>query len=214
MVKKGYSVTDGEAFETARTLLRKEGILAGSSTGVLLHAAIQYAREQTQPKNIVTFACDSGNKYLSKMFNDYWMIDHGFMGKPVKNCAADLISRREEDHAVVSIQADDTLLTAYSRMRLYEISQLPVVRDDRLIGILDESDILLSVTDGGERTFNRKVKEFMTRDLVTILPDAAVESIVPILKEGLVAVVADETRFYGLVTQVDFLNYLRLKLKQ
>jgi cystathionine beta-synthase len=214
MVKKGYSVTDGEAFETARTLLRKEGILAGSSTGVLLHAAIQYAREQTQPKNIVTFACDSGNKYLSKMFNDYWMIDHGFMGKPVKNCAADLISRREEDHAVVSIQEDDTLLTAYSRMRLYEISQLPVVRDDRLIGILDESDILLSVTDGGERTFNRKVKEFMTRDLVTILPDAAVESIVPILKKGLVAVVADETRLYGLVTQVDFLNYLRLKLKQ
>ena len=214
MVKKGYTVTDGESFETARTLLRKEGILAGSSTGVLVHAAIQYAREQTQPKNIVTFACDSGNKYLSKMFNDYWMIDHGFMGNSVKSCAADLISRREEDHAVVSIQEDDTLLTAYSRMRLYEISQLPVLRENRLIGILDESDILLSVTDGGEQTFHRKVKEFMTRDPITIPPDAAIESIVPILKQGLVAVVADKQRFYGLVTQIDFLNYLRLKLKQ
>ncbi len=92
-VKKGYSVTDGQSLETARTLLRKEGILAGSSTGVLVHAAIQYAREQTQPKNIVTFACDSGNKYLSKMFNDYWMTDHGLMGNPVKSCVADLISR-------------------------------------------------------------------------------------------------------------------------
>lgn len=213
MVKKGYTVTDGQSFETARTLLRKEGVLAGSSTGVLVHAAIQYAREQTQPKNIVTFACDSGNKYLSKMFNDYWLIDHGFMGNPVKQCAADLISRREEDHAVVSIREDDALLTAYSRMRLYEISQLPVLRDNHLVGILDESDILLSVTDGGEQTFHRKVKEFMTRDLVTIPPDAAIESIVPILKKGLVAVVADAKRFYGLVTQIDFLNYLRLKLK-
>jgi cystathionine beta-synthase len=214
MVKKGYTVTDGEAFEIARTLLRKEGILAGSSTGVLVHAAIQYAREQTQPKNIVTFACDSGNKYLSKMFNDYWMVDHGFMGNPFKKCAADLISRREEDHAVVSIQEDDTLLTAYSRMRLYEISQLPVLRDNQLAGILDESDILLSITDGGEQTFHRKVKEFMTRDLVTIPPDASIERIVPILKKGFVAVVAKETRFYGLVTQIDFLNYLRLKLKK
>ncbi|MFZ4396982.1 MAG: pyridoxal-phosphate dependent enzyme [Kiritimatiellia bacterium] len=213
MVKKGYTVTDGESFVTARTLLRKEGILAGSSTGVLVHAAIQYAREQTQPKNIVTFACDSGNKYLSKMFNDYWLIDHGFMGNPIKKCAADLISRREEDHAVVSIQEDDTLLRAYSRMRLHEISQLPVLRDNHLIGILDESDILLSVTDNGEAAFHSKVKEFMTRDLVTIPPDAAIESIVPILKQGLVAVVADKTRFYGLVTQIDFLNYLRLKLR-
>ena len=81
MVKKGYTVTDGESFEIARTLLRKEGILAGSSTGVLVHAAIQYAHEQTDPKNIVTFACDSGNKYLSRMFNDYWLIDTGSWGR-------------------------------------------------------------------------------------------------------------------------------------
>ncbi|MBP2646314.1 MAG: cbs, partial [Firmicutes bacterium] len=73
LIKKAYSITDGESFSAARTLLRKEGILAGSSSGTLLSAAIKYAQEQTKPKHIVTFVCDSGNKYLTKMFNDYWM---------------------------------------------------------------------------------------------------------------------------------------------
>ncbi len=78
MVKKAYSITDSEAFATARKLLKNEGILAGSSTGVLLAAAAKFTREQTSPKRIVTFACDTGNKYLTKMYNDAWMEEHGF----------------------------------------------------------------------------------------------------------------------------------------
>jgi cystathionine beta-synthase len=78
MVKKAYSIPDNEAFTTARELLRKEGIFAGSSTGVLLAAAMKYAREQTSPKKILTFACDTGNKYLTKMYNDQWMTENGF----------------------------------------------------------------------------------------------------------------------------------------
>mgnify|MGYP005855075405 FL=1 len=78
MVKKAYSVSDNEAFATARKLLRKEGIFAGSSTGVLLAAAVKYAREQTSPKKILTFACDTGNKYLTKMYNDQWLEENGF----------------------------------------------------------------------------------------------------------------------------------------
>ena len=58
-------------------LLQKEGILAGSSSGTLLAAALRYCREQTEPKRVVTFVCDSGNKYLSKIYNDYWIDDHG-----------------------------------------------------------------------------------------------------------------------------------------
>lgn len=78
MVRKAYSITDGEAFETARNLLLKEGIMAGSSTGVLLAAAVKYAKEQTSPKKILTFACDTGNKYLTKMYNNQWMTENGF----------------------------------------------------------------------------------------------------------------------------------------
>ncbi len=81
MVRKAYSVTDGKAFETARNLLLKEGIMAGSSTGVLLAAAVEYAKEQTSPKKILTFACDTGNKYLTKMYNNQWMTENGFKVK-------------------------------------------------------------------------------------------------------------------------------------
>ncbi len=76
-VSRAYRVSDSEAFHTARELLRREGILAGSSTGTLLAAALHYCRAQTEPKRVVTFACDSGNKYLSKMFNDEWLSDQG-----------------------------------------------------------------------------------------------------------------------------------------
>lgn len=78
MTKKAYTISDEESFSTARSILRKEGILAGSSSGTLIAAAIKYCKEQKSPKNVVTFVCDSGNKYLTKMFDDFWMRDNGF----------------------------------------------------------------------------------------------------------------------------------------
>lgn len=81
LVKKAYTVSDREAFGVARDLLLKEGIFAGSSTGVLVGAALKYAAEQKTPKKIVTFACDTGNKYLSKMYSDNWMVENRFMNE-------------------------------------------------------------------------------------------------------------------------------------
>ncbi len=73
LVKEAYEVTDKEAFDTARKLLRDEGIFAGSSTGILVAAAVKYAQQTQSAQNILTFACDTGNKYLSKMYNDTWL---------------------------------------------------------------------------------------------------------------------------------------------
>ncbi|MBT8094747.1 MAG: cysteine synthase family protein, partial [Gammaproteobacteria bacterium] len=78
-VVKAYAISDAESFAAARNLLRKEGVLAGSSSGTLLAAALKYCREQTEPKRVVTFACDTGNKYLSKLYNDFWLEDQGFV---------------------------------------------------------------------------------------------------------------------------------------
>jgi cystathionine beta-synthase len=76
-VRQAYTISDAESIATARRLLRREGILAGSSTGCLLAAALRYCREQTAPKRVLTFACDTGNKYLSKFYDDAWLIAHG-----------------------------------------------------------------------------------------------------------------------------------------
>ena len=77
LTTKAYSVTDAEAFTAAHNLLASEGILAGSSTGTLLAAALRYCRESSTPQRVVTLVCDSGNKYLSKMYNHIWLNDHG-----------------------------------------------------------------------------------------------------------------------------------------
>lgn len=92
-VKKAYSISDAESFHTARELLAKEGILGGSSTGTLLAAALKYCREQTTPKRVLVFVCDTGNKYLSKMYNDYWMLDNGFLEREQHGDLRDLILR-------------------------------------------------------------------------------------------------------------------------
>jgi len=83
LVKEAFAITDEESFLTARELLKKEGIFAGSSTGTMIAAALKYARKQKTPKKIVTFVCDSGNKYVSKMFNDSWMIEKGFIKREI-----------------------------------------------------------------------------------------------------------------------------------
>ncbi|MBS0358957.1 MAG: cysteine synthase family protein [Proteobacteria bacterium] len=79
LVDHAFTVTDTQAFQASRDLLRKEGIFAGSSTGTLLHAALEYCRKQTKPKRVVTFACDTGAKYMSKIFNDAWLKEKGLV---------------------------------------------------------------------------------------------------------------------------------------
>src|SRR6201989_1529073 len=92
-VKKAYAITDKESFLTARELLKKEGILGGSSTGTLLAAALKYCKEQTTKKKVLVFVWDTGNKYLSKMYNDFWMLDNGFIAREQHGDLRDLILR-------------------------------------------------------------------------------------------------------------------------
>ncbi|MFC0446044.1 PLP-dependent cysteine synthase family protein [Pseudidiomarina halophila] len=73
LANKAYAVSDKDAFHTAREVLVKEGVMVGSSSGTLITAALRYCREQTEPKRVVTLACDTGNRYLSKLYNDEWM---------------------------------------------------------------------------------------------------------------------------------------------
>jgi cystathionine beta-synthase len=210
LVTSAYAVTDAEAFETARTLLAKAGILAGSSTGTLIAAALHYCRDQDQPKRVVTLVCDSGNKYLSKMFNDYWMSDQGFFKRPSRGDLSDLISRQHSEHATVTVSPDETLSAAFGRMALFDISQLPVLKADKIVGIIDESDILLRVVENEDR-FSDTVETAMTARLQTLPTSANVTDLLPIFEEGRTAIVVDGERFLGLITPTDLLNYLRQK---
>jgi cystathionine beta-synthase len=210
-VKTAYSIPDAESFNTCRELLGKEGILAGTSTGTLLAAALRYCREQTRPKRVVTFVCDSGNKYLSKVYNDYWMLDQGFIEREHFGDLRDLIARRHWERAAVTVDAAEPVLAAYRRMKLYDVSQLPVMRNGRIIGIVDEEDILIEVFENPKH-FNEPVTAAMESHLVTVPVDAPLSQLMEIFNRGMVAIVMQDGEFQGLVTRIDLLNWLRRRL--
>jgi len=211
-VKEAYSVTDAETFAAARELLAKEGIFGGSSTGTLLSAALKYCRSRTKPERVVSFVPDSGNKYLSKMYNDYWLVDQGFLDRTAHGDLRDYIGRPVEERATVSVGPDDTLLTAYGRFKLNDVSQLPVLEGDKLVGIIDEYDVLGAVTRGESR-FRDLVRKHMTKRLETVPPGGSLDQVVAILDKDHVAIIADKQKFYGLITRIDLLNSLRRKLR-
>jgi cystathionine beta-synthase len=210
-VKKAYSIPDKESFAAGREFLRKEGIFGGSSSGTLFAAALHYCREQSSPKRVVTFACDSGNKYLSKMYNDIWMAEQGFIIRKQYGDLRDLISRRYQDGSVVTVGPSDTLLTAFNRMRIADVSQVPVLENGELVGLLDESDLLVRVQDGGG-SFREPVRAAMTDRLETLQPSESLDAVRKILDSGKVTIVMDGAEFVGLITRIDLLNYLRRKV--
>src|SRR6266446_567223 len=210
-VKKAYRISDKESLATARELLQSELILGGSSTGTLLAAALHYCREQSAAKRVVSFAPDTGSKYLSKMYNDFWMVDQGFLELPRYGDLRDLVSRRYQAGAVVSVSAEDTLLTAFQRMRVADVSQVPVLSGDDVVGILYESDVLLHVYKQPDR-FRDKVATAMTQRLETLDPGASFADLLAILNRDLVAIIIEDGRFFGLITRYDLLTYLRRSL--
>ncbi|MEZ5520870.1 MAG: pyridoxal-phosphate dependent enzyme [Dokdonella sp.] len=211
-VTKAYPIPDKESFLTARELLSKEGILGGSSTGTLVAAALKYCREQVEPKRVVVFVCDTGNKYLSKMYNDYWMLDNGFLERERHGDLRDLILRPYSQRDTVIVSPKDLLVTAYNRMKLYDVSQLPVMEGDAIVGILDESDVLMHVY-GDETKFRDPVSTAMISRLEKLDVTAPIEALLPVFDAGHVAIVMDGEKFLGLITRIDLLNYLRRRVQ-
>lgn len=211
-VTKAYAISDKESFLTARELLAKEGILGGSSTGTLLAAALRYCREQTVPKKVLVFVCDTGNKYLSKMYNDYWMLDNGFLERPRLGDMRDLILRPYHQKDTVVVGPNDLLTTAYQRMKLYDVSQLPVMEGEKLVGIVDESDVLLHVY-GDEARFRDPVSTAMVSKLDRLDMKSPIEALLPVFDRGQVAIITDGDVFLGLITRIDLLNYLRRRVQ-
>lgn len=211
-VKAAYSISDAESLDTARELLKRTGILGGSSSGTLLAAALRYCKDQKTKKRVVTFVCDSGNKYLSKMYNDFWMLDMGFIKRPQHGDLRDVMTRTHASNSVVFVTAQDTLLTAYGRMKVYDVSQLPVMDSGKMVGIVDESDLLLAAVQN-EANFRKPVAGVMSTRLTTVSIKTPMADLLPIYEQGFVPIVKDEAgEFMGLVTKIDLLNYLRRRL--
>ena len=211
MCRKGYSIPDAESFAVAREILRKEGLLVGSSTGTLVAAALRWCREQKRAKRVVTFACDTGNKYLSKLFNDFWMEDQGFIQRERHGDLRDLIGRPHGERATVVVGPGDILATAHNRLRNAGFSQLPVMEAERLVGFIDEDAILRHAFGKPER-FNDPVSVAMLKDFPVVAPSLPLRELVGMLESTPYVAVTEGRAFQGLITRADVLNYLRRQM--
>ena len=205
LVDDAVTVTDKEAFEVLQQLLKEEGILAGSSTGTLVCGAIKWCQKQDSPKKVVTFVCDTGNKYLSKAFSKSWLKDNELTEEEEQGNLADLIRKRADKGEMISVKPQDTLMTAYNRMRASDVSQLPVLDEEKLVGIIDEEDLLLNVYKD-ETLFSKSIDSIMVRDLETLDVNSDEKELYKILSEGKIAILFDANIFLGFITKVDLIN--------
>jgi len=205
LVDDAITVTDKEAFEVLQQLLKEEGILAGSSTGTLICGAIKWCQKQDSPKKVATFVCDTGNKYLSKAFSKSWLKDNELTEEEEQGNLADLIRKRADKGEMISVKPQDTLMTAYNRMRASDVSQLPVLEEEKLVGIIDEEDLLLNVYKD-ETLFSKSIDSIMVRDLETLDVNSNEKELYKILSEGKVAILFDANIFLGFITKVDLIN--------
>jgi cystathionine beta-synthase len=213
LVRKAYAIADAESFATARELLLREGVLAGSSSGTLLAAALCHCRAQTKPKRIVSLVCDSGAKYLSKVFNPTFLAQEGWTHPHRHGTVRDVVVRSYSEGTAIVVRPQDNLRTVFARMRSADVSQLPVVDESgHVVGLVDESDVLAALLTEGDsnKAFGRPVKDVMVTRLETISAEAPVADLVPLFRKDYVAIVMDGDRFLGLATRLDLINYFRI----
>jgi cystathionine beta-synthase len=214
LVSKAYSIPDAESFAAARELLRAEGVLAGSSSGTLLAAALRYCRAQTTPQRVVSLVCDSGAKYLSKVFNPTYLAQEGWTYPHGHGTVRDVVVHRYNEGTAVVVRPQDNLRTVFARMRSADVSQLPVVDESGgVVGLVDESDVLaalLTEGDDANKVFALPVEEVMVTRLETISADAPIADLVPLFRKDYIAIVMDGDQFLGVATRLDLINYFRI----
>jgi cystathionine beta-synthase len=214
LVSKAYAISDAESFGSARELLRAEGVLAGSSSGTLLATALKYCRAQASPRRVVSLVCDSGAKYLSKVFNPTYLAQEGWSHPHRYGTVRDVVVSRYSEGTAIVVRPQDNLRTVFARMRSADVSQLPVVDESgHVVGLVDESDVLaalLTEPEDADRAFARSVKEVMVKRLETISADAPIADLVPLFRKDYVAIVMDGDQFLGMATRLDLINHFRI----
>jgi cystathionine beta-synthase len=213
LIDEWVKTEDRESFVMARRLIRHEGLLCGGSSGSAVWAALEMAKKHGPGKRIVTILPDSVRNYMTKFMDEQWMRANGFTESLWETeSIGDLVRRmpRRELHTAAS---SDTVADAVMTMKERGISQLPVVDDGRLIGIVTESDLLGRLVEG-RAGLSSSVAEVMFRKVRTVHEREDAGVLTKLFAEGLVGlVVADDQRLRGIVTKMDLVDYLTKSLE-
>ena len=198
---------DRDSMAMARRLAREEGMLVGGSAGLNVALALQVAREVDDPKAcVVTILCDTGERYLSKLFNDEWMQENQLLDA-THSTVADLLARRQGSHpALVSLAPSAQVRQALGLMSTWGVSQIPVLEDGRSIGTLTEATVMTRAL-GQPALLDRPVREVMEASLPVVNADFASDRLAPMLTRDLpAALVEKDGVLIGIVSRYDVLR--------
>ena len=206
-------VSDQECFQWTRRLVREEGIFAGGSSGGVMAGAIKYAETLEEPKTIVALICDSGARYMSKIFDDDWMRENGFLDDRFGDGqVADILANKDGDGQVLTARPDEDVAAVIDRMKAHGISQLPVVDEasGQVQGLVNESDVLDHLLSDGAH--DDTVEHLVESGFAAVGAGDRVATIGDLFEDGRVLLVMEEERLVGIITKIDFIDYVTEQL--
>jgi cystathionine beta-synthase len=210
VVDEVIQVGDKETFLMTRRLVREEGIFAGGSCGAAVAGALRYCRNLGPERLVVVILPDSGSRYLSKVFDDDWMRENGFLESAWTAATAADVLATKKIREVITTLPNDPVNGVVARMKQHDISQIPVVSaNGELLGMATEVDLLNHIVlEAHRHSPDEPIADLMQTDVATLGPDAPLESLMSVFVNRNAAVVLDNGRVAGILTKIDILDYL------
>lgn len=211
-------VNDKESLLMTRRLVREEGIFCGGSSGSAVVGAIKYAREHKLGADdvLVVILPDSGSRYLSKVFDDEWMRENGFLERTWIDYRVHDVQEAKPDQKLVTARPHDLITAVVAQMKQYNVSQLPVLADDgRLLGAVTEIDLLnhMLVTNHSRHDPQETIEAIIDRNVPVIRPNTPLETLMGIFSQHNAAIIATGNEVQGILTKIDILDFLSTQVK-
>jgi cystathionine beta-synthase len=211
LVDEWIKSEDGPSFRMSRRLIRQEGLLVGGSSGSAVWAAKEIAKREGPDKRIVTILPDSVRNYMTKFLDEAWMKENGFAEAGWESTDLGSLLLRMPKRELLTAQSAETLEVAVGRMKENGISQLPVLDDGRLVGIVTEHDLLGRLVEG-HATLSSAVAEVMFRSVNTVHRDQDAGCLLEIFARNEIGLVVDDSgALVGLITKMDLVDTLAAK---
>lgn len=202
-------VDDKECFLMTRDLVRLEGLSVGGSGGAAVAGAIKYAQASGKKENILVCLADTSSKYMSKIFNDDWMRENGFLEEEKGiGVVADILKGHE--HELVTATSSEKVRDVIEKLKTKGISQVPVVEGGKLIGVVAEVDLLRHLVTG-QGTLDSAIGPLIEGDYATVSPDTKIELLQNALTDAKLAIVLDHGKVAGIITKIDLIEFLAKK---